>query len=771
MKVSVLFLVTYMLFCTAINAQQTVSGKIINDNENALSNVIIRVKGTDFKTFSNQDGTYSIIVPSRNNILRFSLDTYTSQEVKISGKRLDITLVNDREYLFDLSLDELLNIKVTTAGKIEQSISDIPSSVVVITRADIETMGYKNVMEALGSIPGLFPYKSYLDQTLGVRGFLGGTNIILLVNNVNQHGVYNIVPIEAIDRIEVVRGPKSVMYGTGAFLGVINIITKQTCKDERLNIISSSAESISTYDVFGKFAECKENMSIAVNASYYTTEGLNIPYNELIEDPSRLPILGVPEDMTTENQLEREKIYFNLSTTFNNFYFDLTFLEDYYDIIYFFPSIDDGSNVKKAYNYLTAGYRNDINEKLTLDFKLDYFKRLRSYDFNFNLFGVDNAYFSEEYKESGIVAEFDVFYKISPKINLTTGLYSRIELEGTDKADIPFWGSYLTNSDLYFVAKDDNAYTNAIFSKIQINPFKNLIFYAGIRLEQMMPFNVHHDISQGTDAPYFFDDKYEGSDLSIIPSFALIYSLKEHHIFKLLYGEAVCNPTIQTLYSDLWAKYSSGLEREHLMPEKLKTIEFNYITTLYDSKLSPSISVYRNYFTDMILKAQVFNESEDKYYWLFSNYGKMITTGVEFTLFTEPIDNFKAELSYTRQNTIDELNKEIAVGNSPKSLAYMKLSYSLKDVTIGITGNYVDKMDAIWSITNNERIANSVSSYYKLGANLRVMDILNSKFFLNFHVSNILDQEIRYTSNSNEFSQLGYIGEARSYRITAGYKF
>ena len=774
MKTHYYFLIVCILSSIAMKAQQTVSG-IIKDNKlNPLSKVIVEVKGTNFKTLSNQNGTYNIIVPAENKTLCFKLKGYAEQEVKVNNTKINITMIKDIEYLLDLSLKELINVKIITAGKTEQVISDIPASVMVITRADIETMGYKSILEALENIPGLFTHKSYLEETIGVRGFLGLDNVKLLVNNVDQHGDFNMVPIEAIDRIEVVRGPMSVMYGTGAFFGVINIITNQIDKNEELSMISGSLGAMNTYELFGRFTEQKDNMSIAVNASLFTSDGLNVPYNELIENPSRLPILGVPTDMTTEKHLERDKIYLNLSTTIRDFYFDFTLIEDYQEIIYFFPSIEEGSIAKKSYNFATLGYRKDFNKKLTIDFKLDYFKRLRAYDFNYNLsnlYGVENAYFSEEYKESRLVAEFDIFLKVSSKINITTGLYSRMELEGTDKADIPFWGSYLTNSDLYFVAENDNAYTNALFTKIQINPFKNLILHGGIRLEQMLPFNIHHDISQGTNIPSSFDDRYKGSDLNIIPSFSIIYSIKEKHIFKLLYGEAVRNPTIQTLYSDLWAKYSSGLELNDLMPERLRTIEFNYITSLFDSRLSPSISFYRNYFTDMILKTQIFNADEDQYYWLFNNYGEMITSGVELTLLADPIDNLRIELSYTIQNTEDKINKEIVVGNSPKSLAYLKIFYSLKNTSFGISGNYVDKMEAVWCLKNDERKANSVNSYYNFGANLRFNNILNSKSFLNLRISNLLDQQIRYTSNSDEFSQRGYIGEGRSYRITAGFKF
>lgn len=323
MKNSLLLLTLSILFSITLKAQQAMSGIITDNKKKPLPEVIIEVKGTDFKTFSNEDGTYSIIVPKGSNTLNFQLNGFSEQEVIINSSKIDISMIRHIEYLFDLTLEELMNVKVTTAGKTEQIISDIPASVIVITRADIEAFGYKSVLEALENIPGLFTHKSYLEETIGVRGFLGVNNVILLVNNVNQHGVFNIVPIEAIDRIEVVRGPMSVMYGTGAFFGVINIITNQTDKNEELSMISASAGSMNTYDLFGRFTEQKENMSIAVNAGLFTTDGLNVPYSELIEDPSRLPILGVPTDMTTEKQLERDKIYLNLSTTFSNFYFDL----------------------------------------------------------------------------------------------------------------------------------------------------------------------------------------------------------------------------------------------------------------------------------------------------------------------------------------------------------------------------------------------------------------------------------------------------------------
>lgn len=130
--------------------------------------------------------------------------------------------------IFDLSLNDLAAIKVQAAGK-RTKIESIPASVVIITRQDIQKFGYTTLKEVLNQVPGLYLWDDYHVRgriNIGVRGYTSSDNIIILVNGINQvEGVYNeylltkvAVPVEAIDRIEVIRGPMSVLYGSGAFL-------------------------------------------------------------------------------------------------------------------------------------------------------------------------------------------------------------------------------------------------------------------------------------------------------------------------------------------------------------------------------------------------------------------------------------------------------------------------------------------------------------------------------------------------------------------------
>ena len=157
-------------------------------------------------------------------------------------------LVDEDEWIFDLPLEELVNVQIVSAAKTSEKIEEIPASVVLITREEIEYFGYATLAELLEHIPGLYQIDDYQEGSkLGVRGFWSGVtnqNIVVLVDGVKQvedrdqtNPLNKIaVPVESIDRIEVVRGPLSVIYGAGAMFGVINIITNKP--DDSSSVVS-----------------------------------------------------------------------------------------------------------------------------------------------------------------------------------------------------------------------------------------------------------------------------------------------------------------------------------------------------------------------------------------------------------------------------------------------------------------------------------------------------------------------------------------------------
>jgi outer membrane receptor for ferrienterochelin and colicins len=144
--------------------------------------------------------------------------------------------------LADKSLEDLMSVEVGTvfgAAKREQRVTEAPSSVTLVTAEDIRTFGWRTLAEALTSVRGFYVTNDRNYSYVGVRGFSRPTDynnrILVLVNghrfndNVyDQALVGNEFPIDMalVDRIEVIRGPGSALYGTSAFFAVVNVVLR-----------------------------------------------------------------------------------------------------------------------------------------------------------------------------------------------------------------------------------------------------------------------------------------------------------------------------------------------------------------------------------------------------------------------------------------------------------------------------------------------------------------------------------------------------------------
>jgi outer membrane receptor for ferrienterochelin and colicins len=156
-----------------------------------------------------------------------------SSEIDPTPKTNDLT---------ELPLEALMNLevpKVYAASKLEQKTTEAPASTTIITSDEIKKFGYRTLADALESVPGFNVSYDRNYDFLGAEGIsLGDANnrILLLVNGhrVNNNltdsaaiGTDFILDMDLVDRIEIIRGPAAVLYGNNAFLGVINVITRQ----------------------------------------------------------------------------------------------------------------------------------------------------------------------------------------------------------------------------------------------------------------------------------------------------------------------------------------------------------------------------------------------------------------------------------------------------------------------------------------------------------------------------------------------------------------
>ena len=157
-----------------------------------------------------------------------------------------------------LSLEELMNIEITSVSKKAEPISSAAAAVFVLTADDIQRSGFNSIPELLRLVPGLQVAKIDLsDWAISARGYAGQFASKLLVM-VDGRSVYSpcfsgvfwdqlSMPLEDIARIEVIRGPGATMWGANAVNGVINIITKDARQTQGgvVNAAAGNNEKIS----------------------------------------------------------------------------------------------------------------------------------------------------------------------------------------------------------------------------------------------------------------------------------------------------------------------------------------------------------------------------------------------------------------------------------------------------------------------------------------------------------------------------------------------
>ncbi|KYF52293.1 TonB-dependent receptor [Sorangium cellulosum] len=148
-----------------------------------------------------------------------------------------VNVVASQQTRIDLSLRQLEEVEA--ASRSTEAVEDAPGSVTIIPGQELRAMGYPTVAEALRGVRGLYTTYDGAYTFAGVRGINlpgdFGNRMLTLLNghsmndswvNLSYFDYLARTDLEDVERIEIVRGPGSVLYGTGAFSGVVNIVTK-----------------------------------------------------------------------------------------------------------------------------------------------------------------------------------------------------------------------------------------------------------------------------------------------------------------------------------------------------------------------------------------------------------------------------------------------------------------------------------------------------------------------------------------------------------------
>lgn len=241
MKQRILSTLFFLFSVTALWAQDviTISGNIIDDRKQPLPGATVLVKGTTVGTTTDDAGNYSLKVPVTAKTLVVSYTGFETKELAIDATKGNHVINVDMR-----TSDFGLNQVVISASKKQEKILDAPASISVLGSDKLERNVVTTPVEQLKTSPGVDVMRTGLvSSNVVVRGFnniFSGTVLNVVDNRIGsvpslRVNAYQLLPSSNLDfeRIEVVRGPASALYGPNASNGVIHIITKNPLEQKK----------------------------------------------------------------------------------------------------------------------------------------------------------------------------------------------------------------------------------------------------------------------------------------------------------------------------------------------------------------------------------------------------------------------------------------------------------------------------------------------------------------------------------------------------------
>lgn len=544
------------------------------------------------------------------------------------------------------TIEQLMNTEVTTvtgASKYQQELTDAPASVSIITSDDIRKGGYRNLAEVLNSVRGFYTTYNRAYSFVGVRGFspLGdyGTRLLVLVDGHRLNdAVFEQAPvgsdfpvdIDLIDRVEVIRGPGSSLYGTNAFMAVINVITRNG-KDLKGGELSSSAGSLKTYT--GR-----------ATGGFKSTDGVDLLFSGSYRDSAGQQRLSFPEYAVTNGGIARgvdgEKSW-DLLTKVAWKEMSLLLLHQIRDKTIptaSFYSIFNDPGEKTSDRHTLAGLTYSAHDEwASLNARLTY----NRYEYD-GYYPLDNSGVRTLNRDI-TVAEWvgtDLYAsKLLGDHLLTLGTEQRWQFNELQRN---FDVTPVPNTVL-----DDNHknYVQGYYLQDEFHILDNLILNAGVRFD-------HYDNFGGT----------------FNPRAALIWKPLNATVLRLSYGEAFRAPNAyEKYYSD-----QVGIKGNvNLKPEKIRTLELGW-DQFIGNNLKTTATAYFSRIEDQL--DQTIDTSDGLA--VFMNQGRVESKGIELQVEGKWENNVSGRLSYSFQES--EIRKaDHALANSPATLAKASLTVPL----------------------------------------------------------------------------------------------
>lgn len=526
------------------------------------------------------------------------------------------------------------------ASKYEQKVTEAPSSVSIITADEIRRYGYRTLADILKSVRSFYVTYDRNYSYVGVRGFGRpgdyNTRILLLIDghrtNENVYdgayvGTDAIIDADLIDRVEIIRGPGSSLYGSNAFFAVINVITR---RGRDVKGLEASGEGAGFRTVKGRATygnRYSSGLEVLISGSAYESKGQDLFY----------PDLG----WTRETDADRSgQGFFKLS---------------------FGDLMLSGASSSRAKGIPTGAFGTDFGDPAnkTRD-KRSYFDLGYSHQFGGQTDLSARAYYDHykyegDYKYAGVLNR-DRGYGTwwGGEVKLITALPGSQRLTaGAELVEHRRQDQENHDIDPYALYTDVQKHSNiwAVYLQDEITLAKELLLNAGIRY-----------------------DRYDGFGGTTNPRLALLFAPDEKSAVKFLAGSAFRAPNVFELYFVSLTNEPNPA----LQPEKIATYELVY--EQYFGNLRAALGGYYYRTKDLINQVETAPGITS-----FRNIDKVTARGGEFEIENTWSPGIEGKLSYTIQRAEDKLTGE-PLTNSPAHLAKLSVTVPViaRKVLVGV---------------------------------------------------------------------------------------
>lgn len=585
-----------------------------------------------------------------------------------------------------LTLEELMDATVTISTGTEKTVAEAPSIATVITQEQIERSSATTLSDVLESVPGLYVYpSSVFYDSYDIRGIhtdynpqtmlmINGTKIPLPYNGARMQR-FNL-PASLIQRIEVIKGPGSAVYGADAFSGIINVVTKNTDSPADTNEVGIRYGSYNSSEAYLHYKTAIGDGKIALNLSYmsndndksrvFTTDLQSVFDKTFGTNASHAP---APLEM------REKRLNIALSGVYEDFEINFwgSMGRDLGMGAGIAQAIDQWGHYDNDQAQLDIYHRSHFTNGIEWEKKLalSYFSQKGYY----HIFpkgttlpiGSDGNAFSE----GGGMVHFPDGFLGNPAIKGYAA-----SLENTLKLS---FGQHNLRLSAGAVNTKENTYEKRNFGPSVIDGTAPVVNGALTDVS-----GTQYNFAPNTDSNVFFvsaqdeitlskgwtitagvrDDYYSNFGNTINPRLALVWHENPELSVKLLYGRAFRAPAVQELYTQ---NNPAALGNSDLKPEVMEMYEFG-VDFVPFSNLHGSVNLYHYQASELISTAPAAVGMQ------FANVGKQSGRGVEALLQYQPQEGILLSADYAYRWTKDDITGKKAVG-APVHIGHLRADW------------------------------------------------------------------------------------------------